>query len=674
MTEQFAQIGLSLITPSLTNPRKSFHQERLQELANSIKASGVHTPIMVRFLPGSRTPDTDRNVIYELVAGERRYRASIMAGLDTIPAMIRPLSDDQVLEIQIVENLQRDDLSELEEAEGYEKLMQHSGLNADQVGAKIGKSRSYVYARLKLLDLSQECKQAMRDGTIDASRALLIARIPDSKLQLKALEYATKPEYNGDMPSVRSLQNWLKSNVMLKLENATFKITDARLVESAGSCTMCPKRTGANPDLFADVDGADICTDPDCFHGKTAAHRADLVKKAEAKGMRVVEGKEALEMCAMYQVVPKGYSTLGQVRKDLAAEGQDPQTLRQLLGKDTPNAILFEHPRNKELMELVPTDEAEAMLLAKGLLKAESTNAARNEKSLNEELKYLTGQVEHATRKAIHKAIFSATVDAIRGTPDQDAPALFSADFLRAYLLSQIDLMYLDEDDFATALGYTFQDGEDEADALSMHVRACSSANLYRATAIILALEYRQMPHSDNPPAILNALVKQLDIDTKSASKGVKDAIKAEYSEKIKAVKAQIEAQKPLLPIAPLAQPEPVAGKGPKADSKANRAPLRKPKLSAEDAQSGIAAAMQGMEQSATARSEVQQGEQDVSFPVGQKVRVTNDSDKLALNKTKHKGKEGTVTEVQDDTRWVSFKGRSGGLACFELSELAVAA
>jgi len=123
MSEQFAQIGLGAITPSLTNPRKNFNQVKLQELADSIKASGVHQPILVRFLPGHRTPDTDRNVVYELVAGERRYRASQMAGLETIPAMIRPLTDAQVLEIQIVENLLRDDLTELEEAEGYGALM-----------------------------------------------------------------------------------------------------------------------------------------------------------------------------------------------------------------------------------------------------------------------------------------------------------------------------------------------------------------------------------------------------------------------------------------------------------------------------------------------------------------------------------------------------------------------
>ena len=163
MTEKFMFLDLALIEPSRTNPRKTFDAAKLQELATSIKAIGLHQPVVVRPLPASRVADTSIDTAtgkprkvrptYELVCGERRYRASKLAGMDDISALIRDLTDDQVMEIQIVENLQRDDLSELEEAEGYEQLMKHSGLTADQVGEKIGKSRAYVYARLKLIDL-----------------------------------------------------------------------------------------------------------------------------------------------------------------------------------------------------------------------------------------------------------------------------------------------------------------------------------------------------------------------------------------------------------------------------------------------------------------------------------------------------------------------------------------
>jgi ParB/RepB/Spo0J family partition protein len=279
----FHNLALDRITPSLTNPRKTFDPAKLAELATSIKASGVHQPVLVRPLPGSRMADTERTVQYELVVGERRLRASALAGMDTIPAMVRTLTDDQVLEIQVVENLQRDDLTPLEEAEGYEHLMQHTGLSADELGAKVGKSRSYIYAKLKLLDLCQEVKQALRDGTVDASRALLIARIPDGKLQIKALSMATTPTGSHvDAMGVRAFSTWLQQNVMLRLEHAPFQITDAHLVPAAGSCKECPKRTGAAPDLFADVASADICTDPACHQAKEQApprpaggHRAE---------------------------------------------------------------------------------------------------------------------------------------------------------------------------------------------------------------------------------------------------------------------------------------------------------------------------------------------------------------------------------------------------------------
>ena len=154
--DTFALLPLHLVVPSLTNPRKTFRRDRMDELVASIKASGVHQPVLVRPLPGSRVQDTFDTgqpgmprPTHEIVAGERRYRASVEAGLPTIPALIRPLTDAQVLEIQLVENLQRDDLTELEEAEGYERLMQSSGITADAVAAKIGKIGTVGIAGIK---------------------------------------------------------------------------------------------------------------------------------------------------------------------------------------------------------------------------------------------------------------------------------------------------------------------------------------------------------------------------------------------------------------------------------------------------------------------------------------------------------------------------------------------
>ena len=440
-TDTFQTLPLAAIAPSLTNPRKSFNPERLAELANSIKASGVHQPILVRPLPGERVAETGRKVTHEIVAGERRYRASLLAGATTIPALVRTLTDADVLEIQIVENLQRDDLTQLEEAEGYQQLMHHSALTSDQVGAKIGKSRSYVYARLKLLDLSMECKDALRAGTIDASRALLIARIPDTALQAKALAYAAEPDYNGDLPSVRNFQTWLQANVMLKLESATFKITDSRLIASAGSCKDCPKRTGANPDLFQDVVGADVCTDPVCYHAKEDAHREAMIAQAEKKGMRFVQGDEAEDMFAntWHNMLDTDYTNLAQVRNDITTpDGRTGLTLRELLGKDAPAAMLIENPRNKNLIEAVPTDELMGVLLAKGLLKA-TEPAKPTANTAARDLERLQTRAQIDTDRAVRKACWEATRDAILATDTKDAAKLLSSTVLRAWLLSQLD-------------------------------------------------------------------------------------------------------------------------------------------------------------------------------------------------------------------------------------------
>lgn len=669
MSDEFLSLGLELIAPSLTNPRKTFNEGKLQELAESIKASGVHQPVLARKLPGARVPDTDRKVVYELVCGERRYRASKLAGAATIPALIRDLTDDQVLEIQIIENLQRDDLTELEEAEGYEQLMQHSGLTADQVGEKIGKSRSYVYGRLKLLDLSQDSKQALRDGTLDASRALLIARIPDSKLQLKALAYATKPEYDGELPSVRTLQQWLKQNVMLRLDQAIFKLTDVRLVEAAGSCADCPKRTGANPDLFADVDSADICTDPACYHGKTEAHRAALVKKAEAKGLRIVQDKEALELMGgnHYRSKPNDYADLNEKRPDLSQEGDRPVTLGQALGKDAPAPILFIHPRTQVVSELVPSAEAEAVLLAKGLIKVETHRAEKLE-DLGNELERLQERAKFDTDRAVNKALEDAAINAIHQTTTDQAKTLLAGDVLRAFLLADA-YAYDSEEIIARCANYTFADGVDEMDAITAHLQRMGDTDLLRTMACYLL--YRAgfaSLQEDNP--VVTAITKLLGVDTKAITKQATAAVKAEYAEKIKAVQAQIDAQNPDLPPAPAARPKEGPGGSPKGVGKKKPAAAAT-KLSAEEATQGIASAMQGLDGASSAPTGA------VASParpaVGVQVQITTDKDKLPLRVLKYAGKVGTLKQPIGDRAWdVTFKGRVGGIASFDVSEFEV--
>jgi ParB/RepB/Spo0J family partition protein len=600
-------LPIAELVASLTNPRKSFDATKLAELAESIKNSSLHSPILVRPLPGSRIEETTylphraqgRTVrpTHEIIAGERRYRACKLAGLNTLPVLVRHLNDHQVLEVQLLENLQREDLSALEEAEGYEQLCTATGIAKEDVGAKIGKSRSYVYARLKLLDLSPDCKEALRAGQIDASRALLIARIPDTKLQQKALTEATRKGYNGDPISVRDLQTWLKRNVMLRLDEATFSITDSRLVVAAGSCKVCPKRTGANPDLFADVDGADICTDPPCFDNKAQAHRGVLLARAKSKGIRLIDGAEAKELCG-WSGQFEGYSPLSQVREDAVqfVQGSGKKvTLGDLLGKDAPAPVLIENPRTKELIEAVPTDEAEAMLLARGLVKA--LEKKRDTKGDEKTLKYLQANAERDTASEVHQTLFDATMQAVLTTSEDMASTLLSS-ILRVWLTSCIDEYR--EEYMAMALGYTFANGEDEQDALTMCIRGASYATLHRAAIIVMA-NIDQHGYSDNEPLVLNALINALDVPTKELTKAATAKVRAKYAQRIKEVKADIDAQKEPVPNAPLAQPNPA----PTLPLDKAKPKLKgKGKLSAQEATTGIAAAMQGLEQPATAPAE----------------------------------------------------------------------
>lgn len=589
MNEQFAQIGLSLITPSLTNPRKSFNQDRLQDLASSIKSSGVHTPILVRFLPGSRTPETGRDVIYELVAGERRYRASMMAGLDTIPAMIRPLTDDQVLEIQIVENLQRDDLTELEEAEGYEALMQHADLNADQVAVKIGKSRSYVYARLKLMDLCQQAREAFRAGDIDASKGLLIARIPDEKLQLKALGEFTAIDHRGETRmSYRDAQDWIKVNVMLRLADARFNITDTRLVESAGACGDCPKRTGANPDLFSDADSPDICIDPACFHGKEAAHTTVIVEAARKKGMEVIDGKEALELKA-----GRHYPISGHVDLDEPSEWNEEGervSLRAVAGKDEfkGKIKLFVDPFTGKTKHIVTRADAAV---------SQEKREAKNAKVKPREEYHPPAESEDAKRLRLsleyEKAWRVPAAAAVVPRIQAGAINRFEVPVLRFILAALILHEDTDYEICAQVLNLTDDDDRDVDNFVHDMVDRIPEMELGARVCTLVALSQSKNLRTwcdkgwqANKAYALESLADSCGVDL----------------ERIKAsIKSEMLAQADV----PAARPAKAVG------DKSKKTPAsRSAKLSAEDAISGIAAAMQGEDRATTASPETQQGEE----------------------------------------------------------------
>jgi len=294
------------IHPSPTNPRKTFPADEMAEMIASVKRHGVMQAILVRPWPERYTYEGTTAPKYELIAGERRYRAAKGAGLTFIPGTVRELDDRETLELQIIENLHRKDLNELEEAEGYELMIKDYGYSAEDLAEKIDKSKAYIFARRKLTAACPTAREAFRDGTIDASRLLLLARIPTAALQERALKEITT---SWQIRNYKEAAEHIQGTYMLKLDEAPFAPGDDALVASAGNCHACPKRTGSNPELYPDVKSAHICTDPDCFAAKKAAHYARQKAEAKAAGRPLIEGEAAAKVMPDRHTL-KGYVNL----------------------------------------------------------------------------------------------------------------------------------------------------------------------------------------------------------------------------------------------------------------------------------------------------------------------------------------------------------------------------
>ncbi|MFH1980471.1 MAG: ParB/RepB/Spo0J family partition protein [Pseudomonadota bacterium] len=167
---------LDVIQPNRYQPRSRFMPEELAELAESIRSQGIIQPLLVRQAESG----------YELVAGERRLRAARMAGLETVPVVVRDLSDAEVLEMSIVENIQREDFNPVEESDAYHRLMTEFGLTQDQVATRVGKSRSAVANFLRLRHLPQPIREGLADGTLSAGHARALLGLDQQPRQLAA--------------------------------------------------------------------------------------------------------------------------------------------------------------------------------------------------------------------------------------------------------------------------------------------------------------------------------------------------------------------------------------------------------------------------------------------------------------------------------------------------------
>ncbi len=185
-------IPITEIVTNINQPRKTFRPEELTELSNSIKEHGVLQPVLV-------TEKSDGG--YELIAGERRLRASKMAGLATIPAIIKDLADQQKVEIALIENIQREDLNPIEEAFAYKRLIDEFNLTQQEVADKVGKSRPAVANSVRLLDLPAEIQEALIEDKINTGQARALLSLEDKTKQLEVLSSML-----GEKISVREIE------------------------------------------------------------------------------------------------------------------------------------------------------------------------------------------------------------------------------------------------------------------------------------------------------------------------------------------------------------------------------------------------------------------------------------------------------------------------------------
>lgn len=190
-------LRLSQIEPNRDQPRKIFSEEALNELADSIREHGVLQPLLVRPLPGGS---------YQLVAGERRWRASRMAGLQEVPVVIREMDEEQAMEIALIENLQREDLNAIEEATGYKQLMERYGMTQEQVAKRVGKSRPAIANALRLLNLPQKVMDMVGEGEVSPGHARALLAFDDQDRIVEIAQKVKTGKY-----SVRDIERMAKN-------------------------------------------------------------------------------------------------------------------------------------------------------------------------------------------------------------------------------------------------------------------------------------------------------------------------------------------------------------------------------------------------------------------------------------------------------------------------------
>lgn len=259
---KFKLMPISKIQFSPFNYRKLFSEKDLLAFADELLLHGIISPLTVRPLPAGN---------FELVAGERRLRAATIAGLTAVPVVINELSDDQVREVQLAENLQRENPHPLHEAFAIGQ-MQETGKKMDEIAARLGKSKQFIYSRLKLLSLIDSIQEMFLNDIINLQESVQIASVSAESqsefFQTYCRDWRKRKDFRLSGLSYKLDQ------FKYDLKQAPFKTTDKKLVPDAGACNTCEHNTATLKSLFPDYAKEAVCNNRECYHKKCLAHLA----------------------------------------------------------------------------------------------------------------------------------------------------------------------------------------------------------------------------------------------------------------------------------------------------------------------------------------------------------------------------------------------------------------
>lgn len=389
-TETIQKIELKKIKPCKMQPRKRFNENGLSQLSESIRIKGVIQPLLGRpdWCIGKNEADILKvngsapAQFFEIVDGERRYRAALRLKLEAVPLIVRNLSDQESFIIQLIEGLQHEDLTPIEEAEGYERALAFRDAAGKPVytmellSKETGIDRKTIYGKLKLLKLPELASKAVEEGTIGEYVGELIGRLPSPEMREQAAKGIIKPDFQEQPMNRRQAQQFIQENFARELKGAPFDQRDAVLVPAitdeatgerlgGGACPDCPMRSGNSPELLGDVRRPDICMNPSCYAAKCDALWKGFEATASAEGKKVLSAKETGEIMEANGVLKYGSEYVDLREHVVTNDNAKAYTWRQILDRCTskPQIVVARDGRGKirELVKRSLVMEAETL-------------------------------------------------------------------------------------------------------------------------------------------------------------------------------------------------------------------------------------------------------------------------------------------------------------------------